>query len=409
MASYPVQLRSVTNIQFINSTLVYASGAENYSFAASRKENGGFAGYPYFYRRKLINSGKTELSGGYKAAFLKSTDAGLSWTRAGSFDTLTGYMNDMRFFDANTGYALIDSGSYGYTRFFKTTNGGINWQFVSNFSDPASEKEEMVFLNLNTGYVRGFNSGGRIYKTTNAGVNWAIKTMPTQIDAFTFFDVNTGLAIGISGSGVSCIYKTTDGGLQWNEVQSGLSKRQYSKLRSIASSGIAFATGAYYYDTILNKHKISTLKTTNYGANWVLKDFSPDVLGVGLSLIDNNNFFMGCADFSYSARILKSTNGGNVFVSQNGTGLPASFKLYQNYPNPFNPSTRITFDILKPGFVRISVFNLLGREVSVPVSENLNSGSYTTDWDASAFPSGVYFCRLESGNYSEIKKMIVLK
>ncbi len=409
ISSYPVQLRILTNIQFINSTLVYASGAENYTFAASRKENGSIASFPYFYRQKLINSGKFESAGGYKAAFLKSTNSGLSWTRAGNFDTLTRYMLDIRFFDANSGYALIDSGLYNYTCFFKTTNGGVNWQFVSNFSDPFSEKEEMIFLNMNTGYVQGFNYGGRIYKTTNAGVNWTITIMPTQIDAITFFDVNTGLAIGITETGVSCIYKTSNGGSQWNIVQSGLTRRQYSKLRSITSSGVAFATGHYVYDTILTKTKLSTLKTTDYGANWVLKDFSPDVTGVGLSLIDVNNFFMSGADFFHPAKILKSTNGGSVFVSQTGTELPSSFKLYPNYPNPFNPSTRINFDISKQGFVKISVFNLLGREVSVPVNEYLNTGSYTTGWDASVHPSGVYFYKLESGNYSETKKMLLLK
>jgi len=59
--------------------------------------------------------------------------------------------------------------------------------------------------------------------------------------------------------------------------------------------------------------------------------------------------------------------------------------------------------------VKISVFNLLGREVSVPVNEYLNTGSYTTGWDASVHPSGVYFYKLESGNYSETKKMLLLK
>ncbi|MCX7877936.1 MAG: T9SS type A sorting domain-containing protein, partial [Ignavibacteria bacterium] len=89
--------------------------------------------------------------------------------------------------------------------------------------------------------------------------------------------------------------------------------------------------------------------------------------------------------------------------------IPESFKLYQNYPNPFNPETRIKFQIPEQGYVRISVFDLLGREVEKLVNDKLTPGTYEINWNAENLPGGVYFCRFDADGYSETKKMVVIK
>lgn len=91
------------------------------------------------------------------------------------------------------------------------------------------------------------------------------------------------------------------------------------------------------------------------------------------------------------------------------TGLPQKLQLYQNYPNPFNPSTRIRFDLPKKSFVFLSVYDELGREITILVNEVLKEGSYEVDWNAENYSTGIYFCRLFSGNNTLSKKMIVLK
>lgn len=96
-------------------------------------------------------------------------------------------------------------------------------------------------------------------------------------------------------------------------------------------------------------------------------------------------------------------------ISQISTELPDGYKLYQNYPNPFNPTTKIQFSLPKAGFVTIRVYDLLGREVSTLVSEHKNIGTYVVDFDASDLPSGIYFYRIESNGFSDVKKMVVLK
>jgi hypothetical protein len=94
--------------------------------------------------------------------------------------------------------------------------------------------------------------------------------------------------------------------------------------------------------------------------------------------------------------------------------IPAQFSLSQNYPNPFNPATKIKFDIpasveTTQWVVSLKIHDILGREVAVLVNEQLRPGSYEVDWDASAFPSGVYFYTITSGSFKESKKMVLLK
>jgi hypothetical protein len=90
-------------------------------------------------------------------------------------------------------------------------------------------------------------------------------------------------------------------------------------------------------------------------------------------------------------------------------GTPDSYKLQQNYPNPFNPSTKISYSLPKAGNVNLVIFDALGREVSTLVNEEVSPGSYEVTWDASNYPSGVYFYKLSAGDYTKTRKMILIK
>lgn len=98
-----------------------------------------------------------------------------------------------------------------------------------------------------------------------------------------------------------------------------------------------------------------------------------------------------------------------TFINSTGGNIPDNYSLSQNYPNPFNPVTNIKFDIPKSGLVKITVYDLLGREVTSLVNQQMQPGSYSVDWDASNYPSGVYFYRIETETFTDSKKMILLK
>lgn len=107
-------------------------------------------------------------------------------------------------------------------------------------------------------------------------------------------------------------------------------------------------------------------------------------------------------------RVVNYTDGP-VGITQNGNEVPSRFGLYQNFPNPFNPVTKIKFDLARSTFVKISVYDVAGREISVPVSHNMNAGTYEMEFDASRLPSGVYFYRIETAEFTSIKKMVLVK
>ena len=89
--------------------------------------------------------------------------------------------------------------------------------------------------------------------------------------------------------------------------------------------------------------------------------------------------------------------------------FPVISGLNQNYPNPFNPVTNLEFRIPESGFVSLKVFDILGNEVVTLINENMLPGSYKTEFDGSNFASGMYFYKLESGNFQETKRMILIK
>jgi len=91
------------------------------------------------------------------------------------------------------------------------------------------------------------------------------------------------------------------------------------------------------------------------------------------------------------------------------TGQPGEFVVHQNYPNPFNPSTTIRFSVPKESSVRIVVYTLLGSSVQTLVDERLHPGTYQTTWNAASMPSGVYFYRLEAGEFVATKRLVLLK
>ncbi len=104
-------------------------------------------------------------------------------------------------------------------------------------------------------------------------------------------------------------------------------------------------------------------------------------------------------------------NGFIISVNNISTTVPGSFRLYQNYPNPFNPATKIKFDIstVSSSPVKLAVYDVLGREIAVLVNEKLKAGTYEAEWNASSYPSGVYFYKLITDSYTETKKMVLIK
>jgi hypothetical protein len=133
-----------------------------------------------------------------------------------------------------------------------------------------------------------------------------------------------------------------------------------------------------------------------------------------IDLLPLTTIKQGPDDFIYALNGGYTTAGRLYRIKPDPTGIinnniPVGYKLEQNYPNPFNPVTSIKYEIPKTGFVTLKIFNALGMELTTLVNETKQQGSYEVTWDASNFPSGVYFYELSTGEFSERKKMVLIK
>jgi hypothetical protein len=111
---------------------------------------------------------------------------------------------------------------------------------------------------------------------------------------------------------------------------------------------------------------------------------------------------------SFIITLVRSPIGIQVISSE----VPQKFALYNNYPNPFNPVTRINFDIPKLSGdkkVQVAVYDIQGSLVEMVVNQELTAGKYSVDWNALKYSSGVYFYRVTAGNFTDTKKMILVK
>ena len=89
--------------------------------------------------------------------------------------------------------------------------------------------------------------------------------------------------------------------------------------------------------------------------------------------------------------------------------VPDKFTLEQNYPNPFNPSTNLEFGISRSGFVSLKIYDMLGKEVMTLVNSNLTPGTYKYDFDGTGLSSGIYYYTLSAENFSQTKRMTLIK
>jgi hypothetical protein len=345
----------------------------------------------------------------------RSTNYGANWVAINSGLTDTAVM----------GYAV--SGSYLFAGtfggVFRSTNEGTAWSQV-NFG--LTNTNVYTIVSNGTDLYAGTNDG--VFRSSNNGSSWGFTGLAGYlVDAFEV--IGSNVFAGTLGFGV---FRTSNSGVNWTEVNSGLSNQAVQCLTSIGTnlyagtfSGVFRSTnnGANWSASGLSGTMINTLAvsgtnifagfagggvylSTNSGTNWT-------AVGVGIPNTMVNTLFVK------DTLIFAGTLSGTIYkrplsemvtsVNMLSNELPDKFSLNQNYPNPFNPSTNIKFDISKSSFVRISIFDVSGKEVTVLVNEQLQPGTYQTDWNASAYSSGVYFCKIAAEKYTDTKRMVLIK
>ncbi|MCI0474226.1 MAG: T9SS type A sorting domain-containing protein, partial [Ignavibacteria bacterium] len=193
-----------------------------------------------------------------------------------------------------------------------------------------------------------------------------------------------------------------------NPVSITANYRTAYKLVIVSSIGNTFG-GDIFYDSAVSLQFGVTGKIRNYnGQNYLFRGWTGSGTGSYTSPDSTGNDTI--ITISLKNAILQTARWiPLVGISNNGAEIPAEWRLYQNYPNPFNPVTKIEFDVIKTGMVKIAVYDILGKEVEILANEVLQPGKYKTDFDASKLSSGVYFYRITANEFTDIKRMMVIK
>jgi Secretion system C-terminal sorting domain len=141
--------------------------------------------------------------------------------------------------------------------------------------------------------------------------------------------------------------------------------------------------------------------------DWMMH-YSPEINTIPIPAPGKYYIRMHCGGtYSLNGYSFHLTSPGTSVKEQND--IPLVYSLTQNFPNPFNPSTTISFSLPSRSFVSLKIFDLTGKEVAAIVSEEMQPGKYSRQWNASDLSSGIYFYRLQAGSFAETKKLIVLK
>jgi hypothetical protein len=314
----------------------------------------------------------------------RTTNGGTNWTQV--FTQAGGFIDGISFINATTGFAYGDPVSARWS-LWKTTNGGVNWDSTGLYLAQAGSEAGWN----NALYIRGWHiwfgtNNSRIYHSTNFGSLWTFGATTGNTNSYSL-NFNS-LSIGLTGG--SILQRTTDGGAN------------YSTLTALGTGNITGMAGTYtgYWYTRGNNIYYSS----NNGDNW-----SQTFTGTA-ALLDIDISTPNCCPVGWAVGANGTIIGlGLVGINSNNNQTPAIYKLAQNYPNPFNPETKISFSIPKAGNVELRVYDVLGRESAVLINEFMQIGNYSIDFNASEFATGVYFYTIKSGEFTDTKKMVLIK
>ncbi len=365
---------------------------------------------------------------GASGKVLKTTNGGVTWTTYTITQNPSLALYCIWGIDAQT--ALV-TGSSSTTYLYRTSNGGVNWSEVLSQSGG--------FINTigplaSSGYlgISGDPVGGRwtLFVSSDQGISWdstghylpqSGSEAGWNNSAYTKDTVNGPVGIGTNNTriyrfvggwaalptpgltnsyalwanytnsimaGGTVLLYSANGGSSWTDVSAPGS----GNILGIAGSGAKwwYVRGSSVYYSL------------NNGTNWVT-DYTSTGTYYDIAIASTGQIWA-----------VKSNGGISKFTIPVGINpitseIPKQFALCQNYPNPFNPLTNIKIQIAKQTTASLKIFDELGREVSTLLNEQLKPGTYEIQWDASNYPSGVYYYRLIAGDFIETKKMVLVK
>jgi ligand-binding sensor domain-containing protein len=320
--------------------------------------------------------------GTYGSGIFTSGNNGKTWKSSGSTLTYPYIYSfavlDSIIFAASWGGGVFISLDYGNT--WKQSNNGL------------------TNLNVRTLAVKGTRLyagtwGDGVYVSDDYGASWTNSSNGlNKLSIYTIVADEPNVYLG-NDEGV---YSSANNGFHWDLKSTGLTNTYVRALVVIHLNLIVGTAGEGIFVSM------------NSGALWTPSDTGLTDGFIYCLAVNGSKLFAGAPNGEIWSRpiseIITSVEERtkNIVVD--------NYSLYQNYPNPFNPNTTINYQLPKESLVTLKVFDVVGREVETLVSQNQTAGSYSVSFNSSGrLSSGVYFYQLKAGNFSQVKKMILLK
>lgn len=234
--------------------------------------------------------------------------------------------------------------------------------------------------------------------------NW-ILSGGTLIDAYGY----PRTAFASSAYGPGGVITRPENMLRWLKALYGgqiISQPTLNQMLTFVSASISGANG---YGLGTMRYNVNGKTCWGHGGNsfghsCIAMHYAPG--GITIAVMMNKDLVTGPVGIDFMNTVITYNPIG---ITQNSSVTPERFGLKQNYPNPFNPKTNFEINIAKTGFVKLEIFDAAGRMVEKLIEKELKPGTYNADWDASAYPSGVYFYRLSADGFAQTRKMILVK
>lgn len=402
----------LTSVSPISPTNIWVCG---YSGTVLRTTNGGTnwsnvsgGGIPNTV--SLVNiwgiDANTALVAGYLGSdtwVWRTSNAGANWVQV--FSQPGGFINGIVMKKNQPLHGFMQGDPVGSRwSLWKTSNGGINWDstgcyLAQNGAEAGWNNsifigtQSLYTLNLDSSIWFGTNNS-RIYYSTNFGVSWVSQSTAPEVNTYALGFLYYGEGNGLAGG--TNLIRTSNFGTNWSS-QTSVGTGNFS--------GFVLFPAPVDYGYCWYTRNTTSIYKGSHGSGWAIEYTAPAGNYRHFTNVRNGTVCFGVR-----------SNGGitrcNYFFSgiiQTGTNNPGEFSLSQNYPNPFNPVTHIGLRVADFGLVSLTIYNALGKEIKILVNQQLQPGTYEAEWDASSYPSGVYFYKLESNSFTETKKMVLVK
>ena len=339
---------------------------------------------------------------------IATKDGGLNWMVQFENSGLTEFMNYIEMFDEYNGIAMGDAISdTTYGLIIRTGDGGATWNIMQN-NNPiwvsGNTWRAIDFVSIEIGYFGESwigRDGQGISKTMDGGNNWEIIYNDVRHPLIKFYDEKHGMFINTNGKGG----RTFDGGETWEAVSFNF-KSQSKEPIYVLPNDLEYVGESH--NNVWAVFSDTVFYSSNFGETWQEYIFEGDIHFDDIEFIDENTGWLITRNGIYF-----TTNNGNMITDVRENIISTSFKLNQNYPNPFNPSTTIKYSIpadMRHEYqdVRLGVYDILGREVFKLVDEKQKAGDYEVEFIGSGLSSGIYFYRIQTNDFVETKKMMLL-